>query len=280
MGQPEIAPCRVIDSVVGRLMRLSSISGGIGAAADSGSGAGVCGEGGRLCTTEWRSDDRQRRPRERNTRDLGMGVVDTGAHRIRPVCGKWQSPCPAHDSGPAPEFRDIQRLDIRSLSVSVKGYGSCNVAASRCPSERAPGGQPAAAASDGWRRPSGTVSLPEVHGTVPIPLTGGFWRKMFAFAGPGYLVAVGYMDPGNWATDLAGGSRYGYTLLSVIMLSNLMAILLQALAARLGIASGRDLAQACRDQYSRPIDARRCGCSASWRSQPATWRRSSARQSR
>jgi manganese transport protein len=105
---------------------------------------------------------------------------------------------------------------------------------------------------DGWRHASPTVSLPEVHGSVPIPLTGGFWRKFFAFAGPGYLVAVGYMDPGNWATDLAGGARYGYTLLSVIMLSNLMAILLQALAARLGIASGRDLAQACRDHYSRP----------------------------
>jgi manganese transport protein len=100
-----------------------------------------------------------------------------------------------------------------------------------------------------WRRDSGRVSLPEVHGTILVPLTGGFWRKMLAFAGPGYLVAVGYMDPGNWATDLAGGSRYGYTLLSVIMLSNLMAILLQALAARLGIASGRDLAQACRDHY-------------------------------
>ena len=91
-----------------------------------------------------------------------------------------------------------------------------------------------------------------MHGSVPIPMGGGFWRKMLAFAGPGYLVAVGYMDPGNWATDLAGGSKYGYTLLSVIMLSNLMAILLQALAARLGIASGRDLAQACRDHYSRP----------------------------
>src|SRR5919205_940662 len=75
---------------------------------------------------------------------------------------------------------------------------------------------------------------------------------MLAFAGPGYLVAVGYMDPGNWATDLAGGARYGYTLLSVILLSNLMAILLQALAARLGIATGRDLAQACRDSYSKP----------------------------
>jgi manganese transport protein len=98
---------------------------------------------------------------------------------------------------------------------------------------------------------SSTRSLPEVHGTIPIPLTGGPWKKMMAFAGPGYLVAVGYMDPGNWATDLQGGARYGYALLSVIMISNLMAILLQSLAARLGIASGRDLAQACRDAYSR-----------------------------
>jgi manganese transport protein len=105
---------------------------------------------------------------------------------------------------------------------------------------------------DGWNRDSPSVSLPEVHRTIAIPLT-GFWRKLLAFAGPGYLVAVGYMDPGNWATDLAGGARYGYTLLSVIMLSNLMAILLQALALRLGIASGRDLAQACRDHYSRPV---------------------------
>ena len=103
----------------------------------------------------------------------------------------------------------------------------------------------------GWRLPSSERSLPEVHGTVEIPRNAGFLRKLFAFAGPGYLVAVGYMDPGNWATDLAGGARYGYTLLSVIMLSNLMAILLQALSARLGIASGRDLAQACRDSYSR-----------------------------
>jgi manganese transport protein len=103
-----------------------------------------------------------------------------------------------------------------------------------------------------WRTAEGDHSLPEVHGTIPIPLGAGFWRKLFAFAGPGYLVAVGYMDPGNWATDLEGGARYGYALLSVIMLSNFMAILLQALAARLGIASGRDLAQACRDTYSRP----------------------------
>jgi manganese transport protein len=104
----------------------------------------------------------------------------------------------------------------------------------------------------GWRLPAGSVSLPEVHGSIAVPSGAGFWRKLFAFAGPGFLVAVGYMDPGNWATDLQGGARYGYTLLSVIMLSNLMAILLQALSARLGIASGRDLAQACRDSYSRP----------------------------
>jgi manganese transport protein len=106
----------------------------------------------------------------------------------------------------------------------------------------------------GWRQPPGTVSLPEVHGTVAVPTGAGFWRKMAAFAGPGYLVAVGYMDPGNWATDLAGGSRYGYTLLSVIMLSNLMAILLQALSARLGIVSGRDLAQACRDHFTPRVN--------------------------
>jgi manganese transport protein len=100
--------------------------------------------------------------------------------------------------------------------------------------------------------PSTSLSLPEVHGSIEVPHGAGFWKKMLAFAGPGYLVAVGYMDPGNWATDLAGGAQYGYALLSVIMISNLMAILLQALAARLGIASGRDLAQACRDSYSRP----------------------------
>ena len=107
-------------------------------------------------------------------------------------------------------------------------------------------------AEGGWRLPRGELSLREVHGSIAVPADAGFWRKLFAFAGPGYLVAVGYMDPGNWATDLAGGARYGYTLLSVILISNLMAILLQALAVRLGIASGRDLAQACRDHYSRP----------------------------
>ena len=107
-------------------------------------------------------------------------------------------------------------------------------------------------ARKGWRADSPSVSLPEVYASIPIPPGAGFWKKMFAFAGPGYLVAVGYMDPGNWATDLAGGARYGYTLLSVILISNVMAIVLQALAARLGIASGRDLAQACRDSYSKP----------------------------
>ena len=93
-------------------------------------------------------------------------------------------------------------------------------------SKREPGGA-GGLRPDGWRQASATVSLPEVHGSVPIPLTGGFWRKMLAFAGPGYLVAVGYMDPGNWATDLGGGSKFGYTLLSVIVISNLMAMLLQ-----------------------------------------------------
>ena len=109
------------------------------------------------------------------------------------------------------------------------------------------------AAQDGWRSVPDAPSLREVHGSIAVPQDAGFWRKLFAFAGPGYLVAVGYMDPGNWATDLAGGARYGYTLLSVILISNLMAILLQALAVRLGIASGRDLAQACRDSYSKPV---------------------------
>ena len=91
----------------------------------------------------------------------------------------------------------------------------------------------------GWRKKAEHVSLPEVHRTIAVPKTLGFWRKLLAFSGPGYLVAVGYMDPGNWATDLAGGSAFGYTLLSVILLSNLMAILLQSLCAKLGIVTGR-----------------------------------------
>jgi manganese transport protein len=94
-------------------------------------------------------------------------------------------------------------------------------------------------------------SLPEAHRTIPIAAGASWFRKIFAFAGPGYLVAVGYMDPGNWATDIGGGSKFGYTLLSVIIISNFMAMILQALSAKLGIATGRDLAQACREHYSR-----------------------------
>jgi manganese transport protein len=118
---------------------------------------------------------------------------------------------------------------------------------------RGPGGEtPGTGSAPGWRHARLAPSLAEVYRSIPI--TGrGWWRKALAFAGPGYLVAVGYMDPGNWATSLAGGSAFGYTLLSVIMISNLLAILLQALAAKLGIATGRDLAQAVRDHYSRPV---------------------------
>ena len=108
-------------------------------------------------------------------------------------------------------------------------------------------------AADGWRREGGMVSLPEAHRSVTVPHGSGFWRKLLAFSGPGFMVAVGYMDPGNWATDLAGGAQFGYTLLSVILISNLMAILLQHLCVKLGIATGRDLAQACRDHYPRPV---------------------------
>jgi manganese transport protein len=104
--------------------------------------------------------------------------------------------------------------------------------------------------SAGWRRARGEPSLREVWGSIPVTGTG--WRRLLAFLGPGYLVSVGYMDPGNWATSLAGGSKFGYALLSIALLSNLMAILLQALCARLGFATGRDLAQACRDAYSKP----------------------------
>ena len=106
---------------------------------------------------------------------------------------------------------------------------------------------------DAWKRQVAEVSLPEVHRSIFVPGKASFWRKMLAFAGPGFLVAVGYMDPGNWATDLAGGAQFGYTLLSVILLSNLMAILLQHLSLKLGVATGRDLAQACRDHYSKPV---------------------------
>jgi len=115
---------------------------------------------------------------------------------------------------------------------------------------QAPSRHPAAAV----RPHIGTLpSLPEAHRTIPFNAATPWFRKALAFAGPGYLVAVGYMDPGNWATDIGGGAKFGYTLLSVILLSNLMAMLLQALSAKLGIATGRDLAQACREQYSRRV---------------------------
>ena len=105
----------------------------------------------------------------------------------------------------------------------------------------------------GWRHPVKEASLPEVFRSIPVPKNATFWRRLLAFVGPGYIVAVGYMDPGNWATDIAGGAVYNYSLLSVILLSNFIAIFLQALACKLGIVGGRDLAQACRDAYSRPV---------------------------
>jgi manganese transport protein len=109
------------------------------------------------------------------------------------------------------------------------------------------------AKNGGWRRQRERPSLAEVFGSVRTRPTGPMWRKLLAFLGPGYLVAVGYMDPGNWATSLAGGSKFGYALLTVALLSNIMAIVLQALCARLGIGAGRDLAQACRDAFPRPV---------------------------
>lgn len=107
--------------------------------------------------------------------------------------------------------------------------------------------------NSGWRKQNTTNSLPEVFGSIKVPVNGSFLKKMMAFAGPGLMVAVGYMDPGNWATDLAGGAKFGYTLLSVILISNLFAMLLQHLSLKLGIVAGRDLAQACRDHYSKPV---------------------------
>jgi len=109
------------------------------------------------------------------------------------------------------------------------------------------------AEQESWLQERGRASLSEVHASIPTHQTGSFFRRLSAFLGPGYLVAVGYMDPGNWATSLAGGSSFGYSLLTVALLSNLMAILLQSLCARLGIGAGRDLAQACRDSFPRSV---------------------------
>lgn len=105
----------------------------------------------------------------------------------------------------------------------------------------------------GWRRDRGEPSLVDVFRSVRVARTGGTWRRLMAFIGPGYLVSVGYMDPGNWATSIAGGAQFGYTLLFVALLSNIMAIILQSLCARLAVGSGRDLAQACRDAFPRPV---------------------------
>ncbi|MDE3150747.1 MAG: Nramp family divalent metal transporter [Gemmatimonadota bacterium] len=122
----------------------------------------------------------------------------------------------------------------------------------RSPRQEAPPAVPPATGDGAWRRARVAPSLAEAYRSIDVDRR-SWWRKVLAFAGPGYLVAVGYMDPGNWATDLAGGAKFGYTLLSVILVSNLMAVVLQGLSSKLGIATGRDLAQACRDHYSRPV---------------------------
>ncbi len=122
-------------------------------------------------------------------------------------------------------------------------------------------------------------SLSDVHASVGTGQV-SFWRRMFAFAGPAYLVSVGYMDPGNWATDLEGGARFGYRLLWVLVMSNVMAVLLQTLSARLGIVSGRDLAQACRETYPRTYQSGALGICAKSPSPPATWPRCWGRPSR
>lgn len=106
----------------------------------------------------------------------------------------------------------------------------------------------------GWRQKGEFNSLPEVFASINVPMNGSFWRKLHAFTGPGLLVAVGYMDPGNWATDIAGGAQFGYTLLSVILISNFFAIILQHLSVKLGVVAERDLAQACRDNYSPSVN--------------------------
>src|ERR1700746_3279609 len=125
------------------------------------------------------------------------------------------------------------------------------MAVSSVPEEKPP--PPGYYPETGWRRSRSTPSLSDVFGTVATRPKGPLWRKLIAFLGPGYLVAVGYMDPGNWATSLAGGSKFGYALLSIALLSNLMAILLQALCAELGAGDGGDLAQACRDAFPRAV---------------------------
>src|SRR6201995_41384 len=119
---------------------------------------------------------------------------------------------------------------------------------------KTPPASTAASSAPGWRRDAEGLSLAGGNATVAIPSGVPAWRRALAFAGPGFLVAVGYMDPGNWATDLQGGARFGYALIWVLLMSNLMAVLLQTLSARLGLVTGHDLAQACRAEYSRPVN--------------------------
>ena len=139
----------------------------------------------------------------------------------------------------------IIRNKIKMVASETYSWGALNMLS--------PTSQTEPPAQSGWRRSRERPSLQEVFGTIATKPTGPFWKKLVSFLGPGYLVAVGYMDPGNWATSLAGGSKFGYALLTVALLSNLMAILLQALCARLGIGAGRDLAQACRDAFPRAV---------------------------
>jgi len=139
----------------------------------------------------------------------------------------------------SPEFRQ---------ETSPSGAGAASLTASGTAGTAGTAGIP----EPGWKRARNAPSLADAHRTISVNHAHWF-KKLLAFGGPGYLVAVGYMDPGNWATDLAGGAQFGYALLSVILVSNLMAVLLQGLASKLGIVTGRDLAQACRDHYSRPV---------------------------
>src|SRR5262249_46112678 len=138
----------------------------------------------------------------------------------------------------------------------VKALATANYSQLNSATPRAPMLQPStdtATQAPGWRRERVGASLSEVYGSVTVRSTGPVWKRLLAFLGPGYLVAVGYMDPGNWATSLAAGSKFGYALLSMALLSNIMAIVLQALCTRLGIGAGRDLAQACRDAFPRAV---------------------------
>jgi manganese transport protein len=143
----------------------------------------------------------------------------------------------------------MQLQIIRNKAMEA-GEGIVCMAVSSLPEE---GSASPGHSKTGWRRGRGAPSLSEVFGSIATRPQGPLWRRLVAFLGPGYLVAVGYMDPGNWATSLAGGSKFGYALLTIALLSNLIAILLQALCARLGIGAGRDLAQACRDAFPRPV---------------------------